>query len=128
MTALTLLLGSDKKIGGTVAELSEIFERYIGHFAPPLLFFSVFAFAISTVLCWYYYGRVSLLHFTRRYGWLYFLLYFASLALGLSIKIPSLILLNDVLLFTLTLITLSTLIIKRKEIKSPEALDESEDK
>ena len=48
-----------------------------------MLLLSVFAFAFSTIVCWYYYGRRCALYLWQGMpSWLYALLYLASAFLG----------------------------------------------
>ncbi|MBQ3016504.1 MAG: alanine:cation symporter family protein [Clostridia bacterium] len=118
LTAFAILLGTDiDSFNGTLGELSTIFEGYIGRLASTLLTFSVTAFAISTVLCWYYYGRVSFSYLTRGKSMSIFsFLFISSFAVGLFFEIPSLIFINDTVLFFLSVITLYTLMRKRRKI------------
>ncbi len=122
LTALAILLGANNQFfSGTTAEISAIFENYIGPFAPILLFFSITAFAVSTVLCWYYYGRVSYSYITRkRHVWLFSLIFMISLAIGLTFEIPKLIFINDTILFSMSAITLYTIILNRKNLRIPK--------
>ena len=118
LTAFVILLGKDKEIfNGTMAELSIIFESHIGEKAPTLLLFSITAFAVSTALCWYYYGRVSFSYLTReKHMSIFSFLFISSFAIGLFFEIPSLIFINDTVLFFLSVITLYTLMKKRGKL------------
>lgn len=122
LTALAILLGTnDGTFSGTTEEISRVFKNYMGSFAPTLLLLSITAFAVSTVLCWYYYGRVSYSYITKnRFMPLFSLLFIISFAIGLAFKIPDLIFINDTVLFFMTLITLYTVIKNRKKIKAPK--------
>lgn len=118
LTAFAILLGKgNRDFFGTLGELSDIFESYIGTGAPALLLFSVTSFAVSTALCWYYYGRVSFSYLTQGKALSVFsVLFISSFAIGLIFNIPSLIFANDTVLFLLSVITLYTLMRKRREI------------
>ena len=122
LTAFVILLSRREGVfHGSIFEISEIFTSYIGNFAPFLLLITVSAFAVSTTLCWYYYGRVALDYLTHgRHPSLFSALFIISFAVGLLFKIDILIHINDIILFLLTLITLYTLIKNRASLAKPE--------
>ncbi len=129
LTAFAILLGKgNHNLLGTLGELSDIFESYIGTRAPVLLLFSITSFAVSTTLCWYYYGRVSFSYLTHGKALSVFsVLFIFSFAIGLIFNIPSLIFVNDTVLFLLSVITLYTLIRQRKKIANLIISDNKKD-
>lgn len=111
LTGFAILLGSDGIFTGTLSEISDIFVFYIGDGAKYLLLFSVTAFAISTVLCWYYYGRTSFAYVTKkRFTPIFSILFILSFGFALYVKTPSLIFINDTILFFLSVITVNAII------------------
>ena len=111
LTGFAILLGSDGIFTGTLSEISDIFVFYIGDGAKYLLLFSVTAFAISTVLCWYYYGRTSFAYVTKkRFTPIFSILFILSFGFALYAKTPSLIFINDTILFFLSVITVNAII------------------
>lgn len=121
LTAMVVLMADNSgNFMGTVSEIAKIFETYLGGFAPFLLFMAVTAFAVSTTLCWYYYGKVSLSYLTRgRYTSVFSALFIFSFAIGLIFKIDILIYINDIILFLLSIITLYTIIKNRASLGKP---------
>lgn len=84
LTGFTLLLGAEGEPSGGMELLCGIFSSRLGVGANYILLFSVIAFALSTVLCWYYYGRVCLEYlFGKRGKILFFTVFTVSFALGL---------------------------------------------
>ena len=68
-------------------------------------------FAVSTTLCWYYYGRLSAERlFGKRALPVFGALFLISFAAGLIFDIPRLVPLTDTVLFLLTVISVSALI------------------
>ena len=83
------------------------------------LLFCVFAFAYSTVICWFYYGKQAYLFaFNKKAGALYFLLFLLFVLFGYRAKNLLLISITDILMLVLTVITLSTLIKNSDRIKT----------
>lgn len=116
MTAFAILLGNDNDVFyGTLTEISNIFEGYLGTAAPFLLLFSIAAFAVSTVLCWYYYGKTSYSYITnKRFSLIFSFLFLTSFGIGLIFAIPNIIFITDTILFLMSVITLYTILKKRK--------------
>ena len=75
-------------------------------FIVPLL---IFLFAISTVICWFYYGKKCLIYLAGRAGGLYLLIFSSSVFLGALVGVGAVVYLCDLLLLILSLITLFTL-------------------
>jgi AGCS family alanine or glycine:cation symporter len=82
----------------------------LGDFSSPLLSVSVFAFAFSTVICWYYYGLCSLSYLTDGYKNLFTFLFIIAVFLGALTPLSPLIALSDYLLLFLSIISLSAVI------------------
>ena len=124
LTALTILLGYEgDSFSGSLGELSFIFERHIGSLAPGILLLSILLFALSTTLCWYYYGRVALSHLIEKRGvFLYTLLYFLSFFAAILHEIPHVLFVTDTALFILTVISLSAVIKSRAHLEFKDAL------
>lgn len=110
LTAATVLIGNaDGEYG--MGLLCRIFENSFGKSANYILLFSIIAFAVSTVLCWYYYGKICKEYlFGKRFSLLFFLLFFAAFTVGLTLEIPFIISLSDMTLFFLSAISLFAVI------------------
>lgn len=97
-------------VGGMATVASAVRSVY-GSAAVALLFILVFAFAFSTVVCWYFYGTecVSRLFGSKLRG-AFSVLFVASAAVGFFAPSRYLITVTDYLLFFMSLLTLSALI------------------
>lgn len=84
--------------------------RILGSYSLPLLSISVFAFAYSTVICWYYYGRCALQYLSLRGKKTFAFVFVLSVFSGALLQSGYLILISDYVLFFLTLISLATVI------------------
>ncbi len=118
LTGLAVLTSPVSLVGGSGIGivLSAVFSVY-GSFGAYLLFGLLFAFAFSTVICWYYYGSTSAGYlFGKRSGIPYTLLFLLATLLGYKIPSELLIISSDVLLFFMTLLTAITLIKKSERI------------
>lgn len=123
LTGFTVLLGTDGEITGGMSLLCKIFSSRIGGGANYALLFSVTAFALSTVLCWYYYGKICLEYlFGKRGKTIFFVLFSLSFAVGLYRELTGLIFITDTLLFFLSVISIGTVIKNSDRVK---ALSES---
>ncbi|MBE6537108.1 MAG: hypothetical protein E7673_04060 [Ruminococcaceae bacterium] len=124
LTAFSILLGCDgKKFGGSLSELSKIFENHAGSIAPNLLLYSIIFFAVSTVLCWYYYGSVSLFYITRGKGKaIYSIFFFASFFTAVIKEVPHTLFITDTALFLMSVISLSAVIKNRALLRFEETL------
>ncbi len=78
----------------------------INSIAAPLLSFSVFTFAYSTVICWYYYGISALEFLTEGKRRSFTVLFISALFFGSLLPEKILITLSDYILFFLSLISL----------------------
>lgn len=75
------------------------------------LFLSISAFAYSTVVCWYYYGRISLEYlFNKRFVTLYTAVFALFILLGGSIGELLVISMTDLIILPMTVITLCALL------------------
>ncbi len=124
LTAFTILLGGKNGSGG-IADIKSLFQDYIGPVSGFLLTFSVTAFAVSTILCWYFYGEICLRYIGIKYLHpIYFILFTAVLYISLSFDTVygfplSGTILSDTTLFFLCLLTLYTLIKRSGSVKAP---------
>ena len=111
LTAFTILLGRDESFRD-FGDLCDIFTAYAGRHAALVLFLLTAAFAISTILCWFYYGRVCFRGILGRVPELLYFTTFLSFSLfGLFIPSEVFIRISDLILFFMTLIV-SAVIIK----------------
>ena len=82
----------------------------LGAFAQPLLSFSIFAFAYSTVICWYYYGKSALSHLAKSCTFIFSVIFLLCVFFGATTPSAILIVISDYVLFFLTAISLFTVI------------------
>ena len=77
-------------------------------FSLPLLI-SIFIFAYSTVICWFYYGEECICYlFGDRFRRPFTLIFVVFIFVGASVSSRALISLTDVIIFAMSLITLAT--------------------
>jgi len=120
LTAFAILLG-DIDAGGGVLALGELFAKHIPFGAEALLL-SVLAFALSTVICWYYYGSVCREYlFGRRGGIVYFIVFIICLAVGLFTRSGYAVRITNFILLGLTVMTALAIKKGADEIKAPSA-------
>lgn len=113
LTALAVLSGvSDASSASCAMELVlTAVQGSCGAFGSSLIGLSVWAFAYSTVICWYYYGSESMRALVGGRGKIAFCLAFLLFVfLGAVISEALLITVADALLLALTAITLPTVI------------------
>ncbi len=119
LTAFAVLLGGYNptdplNLSGIIA----IFSNYIGNSAPYLLLFSILAFAISTVLCWYYYGKISAEYiFGKNFYLPYNVIFFLLFALSISGMKFHTVFAIDTSLFFISIISIATLFKNRNYIR-----------
>lgn len=86
------------------------FFAALGKSAVIIVFFLVFSFAFSTLICWYYYGTECVFFvFGKRRSPVYFAVFITLTATGFLIPINILISASDYLLFFMSVITVATL-------------------
>ena len=119
VTAFAILLSPAHEAGGDFGSMliAEAFRSVLGDFSVIALFISVLLFALATVFCWYYYGTVAGEYiFGKKFSRFYFFLFLLASGLGIFIDGERLIYFTDIILFALSLITLSTLVKNRKKV------------
>lgn len=90
--------------------VAEAFSKVLFGIFSPFLPFVIFAFAFSTIICWYYYGSECIevyFPYARRVFPLTFII---SLAISYLISPISLIFFTDIILLFMSLLTLSAII------------------
>lgn len=122
LTGVTLLLGRAESPEGErgIGLLSGIFRSTVGESGSVILLASVVCFAVSTVLCWYYYGRICadrLFVRAPRMAKLFAPAFFASFLLGLTVSLRALIPLTDAVLLCLTVLTAAALVKNRSKLR-----------
>ncbi len=111
LTAIAVLVAlPSPEIYSSGFEIVKASLSCLGSFSAPALSASVFAFAFSTVICWYYYGLCALSYLTERGKKVFAFLFIASAFLGSLTPSSPLIVFSDYLLFFLSIISLSALI------------------
>jgi AGCS family alanine or glycine:cation symporter len=111
LTALAVLLAvPSPESYASGLEIIKAALSSLGFAASPILSASIFAFAFSTVICWYYYGVCALSYLTEKCRYVFAFLFIGAVFWGSLTKLSSLIVLSDYLLFFLSLISLTTII------------------
>lgn len=111
ITALATLVSVDtfSGKGGVLIILSGIGSVY-GELSEYLVFLCVFAFAYSTIVCWYYYGGCACRYlFPKGHGILFSVAFLAFALFGVGIKGDVLIKATDFILLGLSVISLCAL-------------------
>ncbi len=118
LTGLAVLTSSvNLKSQNGISIVCSAISSVFGSFGAYMLFILIFAFAFSTVICWYYYGESSAEYlFGKRARHIYTFFFLISTLLGNRLSSAFLILSSDVLLFFMTLLTSVTLIKKSERI------------
>lgn len=119
LTGLVILLGTENPTlyDSPMALVVDSFSSVLGGWVGAPLLVLVFLFAYSTVISWYYYGgECAEALFGRRS--VFFPFFFAALVFGGSIGDSFLIYITDLLIFLMSLLTLSAILKERERIKA----------
>ena len=92
------------------------FQKSLGSFLSVLLLPIIFAFAYSTIICWYYYGRECINLYFPRCERIFLPLFLGFVLTPRFISSVSLICIVDVLLLVMSLMTLSAILKKSNRI------------
>lgn len=111
LTAAALLVSvEDFSLSSGVAIVLSGIGGVFGRVSEYLVFVCIFAFAFSTLICWYYYGRFTYrILFADRSSFVFSVLFFASVFFGATAEGDFLIYASDSVLFLLSVISLSAL-------------------
>ena len=119
LTAFAILLPCPDLSGGSAAALVVASVCGGNTHSETVLLLSVGAFALATVVCWYFYGSVcSRYLFGRRADGAFLLLYASSVLVGAVVDCSVLASLSDVLLLVLSLLTLPVIIKSSDRIRA----------
>ncbi len=103
LTGFVILLGVENPAEYTSAMrlISDAMANTLGDIAIPLLAFSVFFFAYSTVICWFYYGNVCREYlFGKRFKKCFFIVFAGFILLGIfTVDLVSIRAADTILLF-----------------------------
>ena len=107
LTAFAILLSVREPLGADAAGLvvDSLAVAYPG--GDAVLTVSVFAFALATAVCWYFYGRVALGYFTRRGGAAFLVMYLLFVGIGSLFDCSGFAAVADIILLVLTLLCAS---------------------
>ena len=119
LTALVILLTVDNPSAylTPMSLVSAAFIGTLGDWAGYLLFTLIFAFAYSTIICWYFYGSESLALIFPQVKALYCPIFLLFILLCASLPELFLISATDIILLFMSLITLSAIVKKSGRIK-----------
>lgn len=123
LTAFAILLSVREPLGTNTASLvvEALSAAYSG--GGIMLTVSIFAFALATAVCWYFYGRVALGYFTHRGGVAFLSLYLLFVGLGSLFDCSGFAALADVILLALTLLTAPVIIKSSDRVRALSELD-----
>ena len=123
LTAFAILLSVREPLGTSTASLvvEALSAAYSG--GGIMLTVSVFAFALATAVCWYFYGRVALGYFTRRGGVAFLALYLLFVGFGSLFDCSGFAAIADVILLALTLLTTPVIIKSSDRVRALSELD-----
>ena len=111
LTGIAVLVSGVSLSGDGMSIVVSAFEKALGGAAPILIFLLIFAFAYSTVICWYYYGTECIgFLFKKENSRVFTVLFILSLLVGFRISQTVLIIASDYLLFFMSILTLLALI------------------
>ena len=123
LTAFAILLSVREPFGVDAATLvvDSLASAYPG--GSILLTLSVFAFALATSVCWYFYGRVSLGYLTHRGGAIFLVVYLLFVGVGSLFDCSGFAAIADVILLALTLLTAPVIIKSSDRVRALSELD-----
>ena len=118
LTGLVVLLCSDLKAADTPMSLVfSAFSASLGEFSLFPLLFCIFLFAHSTVICWYYYGRRSLVYLgVEKLAFPFSIVFLSFIIIPIFFSGYFAVFAADLLLFLLSIISLSCLFVNSKTI------------
>jgi AGCS family alanine or glycine:cation symporter len=125
LTGFVILLASDGELitDNGMHLVIYSFARYYGKYAAYFISFSIVLFAIATVICWGYYGKVCLSYLVRseNAGKIYDLAYSAVTVLAAVMSESAVWELSDITVALMTVINLTAVLWLRREVKEETA-------
>ena len=123
LTAFAILLSVREPLGVDAADLvvDSLATAYPG--SDAVLTVSVFAFALATAVCWYFYGRVALGYFTRRGGAAFLVIYLLFVGIGSLFDCSGFAAVADVILLFLTLLCAPVIVKSSDRVRALSELD-----
>lgn len=115
MTGFAILLSVDdiSSYKTPMSLVNAAFVGSLGEFAQPILTFCILSFAYATIICWYFYGDRATLSLSPKSRSVFAWLFLAAIAFSGIIRYDFLLSATDVILFLMSIMTLSTIIKKR---------------
>jgi AGCS family alanine or glycine:cation symporter len=120
ISGVALLVGDNGYLKSELgmSAVCKIFTHTLGSGASVILFVCILCFALSTIICQYYYGGVCAEYiFGKKYKIFYFPIFLISCGSGLFFSSGLLIPICDTLLFLMSVITVFALLKNRARIK-----------
>ena len=121
LTAITILVSVDN-LGSFTTPMSLVYTAFTNTLGRPfgyVLFAMVFAFAYSTVICWYYYGYECVRIYFPRIKPIYMIGFSAFILFSSLISQGILLYITDITMLTLSLITIISILKYVNKIKIP---------
>lgn len=118
LTALVILLNRTEHAGDGIAPVIVGFEAFWGRFAPAAITVSIFFFALSTLICWSYYGLEALrfINPNARLQRIYLAVFCLSVVPMCCMDTIFLWELSDLVVGVMTLINVAVLLLRSGEI------------
>ena len=120
LTAFMILLTVENPIA-YASPMELVFDAVrigAGNFALPILLFSIFIFAYSTIICWYYYGCECVAYLgLSRYKSLFLFFFLLFIIFAAFVDTYLAVSLNDYVLLLMSLPTAAAIVNNRKIIK-----------
>lgn len=121
LTAMVILL-SVKDIGAFSTPMSLVYTAFTSTLGRPfgyILLGMVFAFAYSTIICWYYYGYECVNHYFALIKPTYIMAFVSVMILSPYVKTEKLLFITDLTMLAMAFITLFCIMKLIDKIKSP---------
>ena len=96
--------------------VADSFLSVLGEFSIYLLAFCIFAFAYSTIICWFYYGRECVSLYFPRFNGVYLIIFSCFILVSKILPFFLLVSVIDMLLLFMTFMTLFCILKKRERI------------
>ena len=99
-----------------MALVGEAFSSVLWGRGDAILPFLIFAFAYSTVICWYFYGREWMSVFFPKLAWTFPFAFILFMVISVSIRSQNLLYVIDIILLLMVILTLSAIVKKSGRI------------
>lgn len=118
LTGIAILVSVDEPTAFStpMALVGYAFSSSLGSEIAMILPFIILAFAYSTLICWYYYGRECISVFFPKINWIYSVLFLFFMLMSEHIGSEYLLYVIDIILLMMSILTLSAIVKKSRRI------------